>query len=570
MSKRLASHFNQVTILNHNFPKPIQTAKTLKAGLAAFLLSTSTGLILLPTEANSQLISQQTIQAPAPATANIIYVNPQTGNDSAGTGSQAAPYRTITFALQQAQPGTVIQLAPGSYTAQTGEVFPLTVQSGVILRGDDSTRGQNIAIVGGGKYLSPTFAGQNATILAESQSEIRGVTVTNPNKRGTAIWIESTNPTIANSTFSDSKREGIFITGDANPKIENNLFTRNDGNGISVARAAKGQILRNHFQSTGFGIAVGGTSSPLIAENRILQNTDGVYINDNARPVLRNNLIQNNARAGIVVTINAQPDLGTDTEAGNNIIRNNAKFDLQNATSTVTILAIGNDINRSRISGRVNFVAATVKPPTGGTNAAFADIEGHWAKPYIEALAAKGILTGYEDGTFRPSEPVNRAQFAVIIQKAFAPTPQRPSMTFADVKNNFWAFSAIQAAYRGGFLSGEGRSFRPLQPITRVQALVALATGLKLPSGNTTVLAFYKDAAQIPSYAASAVAAATSQKLVVNYPQQTQLNPNQVVTRADLAAFVYQAMVNSGRAEAIASPYVVTVSSNTPSEAGGQ
>ncbi|MFB2896632.1 DUF1565 domain-containing protein [Aerosakkonemataceae cyanobacterium BLCC-F50] len=569
MGKSLATLIYQVTILNPNSPKSIQPAKTLKAGLAAFLLSASSGLILLPAGAN-QLISQQTTPTVAPTAANIIYVNPQTGNDSAGAGNQAAPYRTITFALQQAQPGTVIQLAPGSYTAQTGEVFPLTVKSGVSLRGNDSTRGQSIVILGGGKYLSPTFAGQNVTIIAESESEIRGVSVTNPLKRGTGVWVESGNPTIANNTFSDSKREGIFITGEANPKIENNLFTRNDGNGISVARAAKGQILRNQFQSTGFGIAIGGTSSPLIAENRILQNTDGVYINDSARPVLRNNLIQNNARAGIVVTINAQPDLGTDTEPGNNIVRNNANVDLQNATSTVTILAIGNDINRSRISGRVNFVAATVKPPTGGTNAAFIDIEGHWAKPYIEALAAKGILTGYEDGTFRPSEPVNRAQFAVIIQKAFAPAPQRPSMTFADVRTNFWAFPAIQAAYRGGFLSGEGRNFRPEQQITRVQALVALATGLKLPNGSTTVLTFYKDAAQIPSYAAPAVAAATNQKLVVNYPEQSQLNPNQVVTRADAAAFVYQAMVNSGRAEAIASPYVVTISSNTPSQAGGQ
>ncbi|MFB2833361.1 DUF1565 domain-containing protein [Floridanema evergladense] len=569
MNKHLASHIYQVTILNRNFTKSIPLTKTLKAGLAAFLLSASSGLILLPAGANP-LISQQTTSPATPATANTVYVNPQTGNDSAGAGNQVAPYRTITFALQQAQPGTVIQLAPGSYTAQTGEVFPLTVKSGVILRGDDSTRGQGIVIVGGNKYLSPTFAGQNVTILAEGAAEIRGVTVTNPLKRGTGIWVESGNPTIANCTFADSKREGIFVTGEANPKIENNLFTRNDANGISVARAAKGQILRNQFQSTGFGIAIGGTSSPLVAENRILQNTDGVYINDSARPVLRNNLIQNNARSGIVVTINAQPDLGTDTEPGNNIIRNNATVDLQNATSTVTIVAIGNDINRSRISGRVNFVAATVKPPTGGTNAAFADIEGHWAKPYIEALVAKGIITGYEDGTFRPSEPVNRAQFAVIIQKAFAPTPQRPSMTFADVQSNFWAFSAIQAAYRGGYLSGDGRNFRPLQQITRVQALVALATGLKLPNGNTAVLAFYKDAAQIPSYAASAIAAATNQKLVVNYPEQSQLNPNKVVTRADLAAFVYQAMVNSGRAEAITSPYLVTVSSNTPAKAGGQ
>jgi hypothetical protein len=44
--------------------------------------------------------------------------------------------------------------------------------------------------------------------------------------------------------------------------------------------------------------------------------------------------------------------------------------------------------------------------------------------------------------------------------------------------------------------------------------------------------------------------------LVVNYPQQSQLNPNQTATRADIAAFIYQALVNAGKFEAINSPYV--------------
>jgi hypothetical protein len=46
----------------------------------------------------------------------------------------------------------------------------------------------------------------------------------------------------------------------------------------------------------------------------------------------------------------------------------------------------------------------------------------------------------------------------------------------------------------------------------------------------------------------------------VNYPTPTQLNPNQNATRADVAAFVYQALVNAGRVPPISSPYLV----NTP------
>jgi parallel beta-helix repeat protein len=527
--------------------------------LAVWLILAAGSAVAPPTQANANSTAIQTAQTPASAT--IVYVNPQTGSDSSTAGNSAAtPYRTISYALQQAQAGTVIQLAPGSYTADTGEVFPLMVKPGIILRGDEATNGQTVTVIGGGLYLSPTFSRQNVTILAQNNSEIRGLTITNPNKRGTGVWIESTNPTIKHNIFTYNKRDGVFVTGTADPKIENNIFRENDANGISVARAAKGEIRGNLFVGTGFGIAIGGTSSPVVAENRILQNTDGIYINDAARPVLRNNLIENNTRDGVVATINAQPDMGTNENPGNNLIRGNGKFDLNNATASNTISAVGNDINRSRISGRVEFVAAQVKPPRGGSGT-FADIEGHWAKPYIEALAAKNIISGFSDGTFRPREPVNRAQFAVIINKAFSPTSIRPAMNFTDVRSNFWAFQDIQAAYRAGFLSGvDGRTFRPAQEITRVQALVSLASGLKLPPGDASVVALYKDAAQIPNYAIAPIAAATKQQLVVNYPQQNLLNPNQVATRAEVAAFVYQALVNAGRAEAIPSPYVVRIS----------
>src|SRR4028118_1896099 len=143
--------------------------------------------------------------AQTPAGASIIYVNPATGTDAAGAGtSEAAPYRTIAYALASASSGTIVQLAPGSYTSATGEVFPLVVKEGVSLRGDVATKGQRTGIIGGGLYGSPTAAGQNITLRAENNSEISGISVTNPNTRGTGVWIESTNAAIRNNTFSNS------------------------------------------------------------------------------------------------------------------------------------------------------------------------------------------------------------------------------------------------------------------------------------------------------------------------------------------------------------------------------
>lgn len=534
----------------------------IKASLAA-LLVISGGSTLLTSGAIAGVTQQQVMPsnliAQVPASATIIYVNPTTGNDSANAGkTEATPYRTITYAISQAQPGTVIQLAPGTYNSDTGEKFPLLLNPGVSLRGDESSRGQAVLITGGGFYTSRTFARQDITILANNNSTISGVTVTNPNQRGTGVWVESSNPVITNNTFTNSVREGVFVTGTSNPRVENNLFVKNQGNGISIARTSQGQIRNNLFQDTGFGLAVGGSSTPLIEGNQIIQNQDGLFISETARPILRKNVIQNNKRDGVVATVSAQPDLGTNENPGGNLIRGNTRHDVNNATRGNTILAVGNDIDQSRISGQVNFVAAAVDLPIGQT--AFADVpEGFWAKAYIEALAAQGVIAGFPDGTFKPNDPVTRAQFATIVTKALTPPMKRGTNNFRDVASNFWAYNAIQSAYRSEFLAGyPDNTFRPQQEIPRVQALVSLANGLGLSATNQNAISVFTDAAQIPNYAIGPIAAATTRQLVINYPTTRQLNPNRPATRAEIAAFVYQALVNAGKAQPIPSPYLVT------------
>ncbi len=511
----------------------------------SIILGCTNGVILPPVQANPTLPTVKIAQ-----TGTIIYVNSSNGSDSSGNGSQTSPYQTITNALSQAQPGAVVQVAPGQYTQET---FPLTVPSGVILKGDESTKGQTTIVTGGGTYISPSFASQSVTIVANSSSEVRGLTISNPNTRGTGLWVESTTPTIANNTFSNSAREGIFVTGTGAPLITNNIFTKNSGNGISLTRSSAGTIQNNVFQNTGYGIAVGDNSSTLISNNQITQNVDGIVVSNSAQPVLRNNVIQGNTQYGVIAISNAQPDLGNGTSPGQNLIRNNGNYDVYNATSNITISAVGNDINQSRISGRVNFVAAQV--PSGSLT----DITGNWAEAYIRALSGKGIIAGFPDGTYRPNDPVTRAQIAAIIDKAFVPTSQKSCSDFPDVSSSFWGYQAIKDTCQGGFLSGyTDGTFLPNQAIPRVQVLVALVSGLNLRSNNTGVLSVFTDANQIPSWATTAIAGAVTSQLVINYPQVNQLNPSQQATRADVAAFVYQALVNAGKASAISSPYLVT------------
>ena len=137
------------------------------------------------------------------ASPKIIYVNPSSGKDAPNTGiNQSTRLNTITYARQQASPRTIIKLAPGTYSTQSGEV-PLVLKPGVTLEGNQSTKGENIVINGGDRYISRTFA-QNVTVIADKDSTISGVSISNPNKHGTAVWIESGSPILKNNTFAQS------------------------------------------------------------------------------------------------------------------------------------------------------------------------------------------------------------------------------------------------------------------------------------------------------------------------------------------------------------------------------
>jgi parallel beta-helix repeat protein len=326
---------------------------------SSFRSKTSVFLATLAT--SSSLITTFPVQAQLPSVAQIIYVNPDTGVNTAESGTSATnPYKTITFALTQIKPGTVIKLAPGNYSSES---FPLLLKPGVTLLGDESSKGKTVVIAGGGTYLSRTFAKQNITILADKDTTIAGVTVTNTNPRGTGIWVESTNPTIKNSTFINNFREGVFVTGTGNPKVENNQFLSNSANGISITKSSQGEIRNNLFENNGFGLAIGDTSTALVTENQIVQNKDGMVISDSAKPVVRKNVIKNNTRDGMVLILNASPDLGTNNDPGGNIISNNGRHNLYNASKNSTISTVGNNIDSSQTAASVGTDKIPAPPP---------------------------------------------------------------------------------------------------------------------------------------------------------------------------------------------------------------
>jgi hypothetical protein len=161
------------------------------------------------------------------------------------------------------------------------------------------------------------------------------------------------------------------------------------------------------------------------------------------------------------------------------------------------------------------------------------------------------LIKGFPDGTFRPNDPMSRAEFATQISRLFVLAPQdfRP-VAYTDVVPNHWAVSHIQSAVGQGFLTGyPDQTFRPEEPVTRLQVILALANGLNLKSSSSPerVLRDYLDADQVPPWAKPALTATLEANLVTRYPQVKRLEPNRVASRAEVIAMLRQTLVYTGQ-----------------------
>ena len=194
---------------------------------------------------------------------------------------------------------------------------------------------------------------------------------------------------------------------------------------------------------------------------------------------------------------------------------------------------------------------------------AFADLsEDYWAYPFIQRLGEQEFLSPTTDNQFEPDDLITRAGMANLIAQAFEGSGTIETKDFKDIDDGNIIAEDIDRAVQSGFMKGYSEDeFRPAENIPRYQVLVALATGLDLePSGDpVTILQEFSDRDQIPDWAITQVAAATEAGLTINRPEfdLQSLNPEEPATRAEVAAMIYQALLQQGKVEKIDSPYIV-------------
>ncbi|MFC4776804.1 S-layer homology domain-containing protein [Paenibacillus sp. GCM10023252] len=161
----------------------------------------------------------------------------------------------------------------------------------------------------------------------------------------------------------------------------------------------------------------------------------------------------------------------------------------------------------------------------------YSDIDKHWAKDTILAMASQGYVAGYEDGTFRPDAPVTRAEWVTLVNKVIG-YEQESKEVFTDVPADSWYSKEVSKASQAGYISGyPGNLFKPDAPIRRSETAAVLTKLTQYRVDGTDSADSFTDVKQAAAWVKGAVAVAAEHNLMQGQGQAFW--PNGSLTRAE-------------------------------------
>lgn len=203
----------------------------------------------------------------------------------------------------------------------------------------------------------------------------------------------------------------------------------------------------------------------------------------------------------------------------------------------------GSSSSRSNKGGASIAANPSSVPSNQGTSAAesagssFADVENHWGKSYIISLTGKGIISGYEDNTFRPDKTVTRAEFIKLVLNALNINGSTDKK-FNDVNENDWYYEYINRAVGAGIIMGsDDNNIYPDHEISREDAAVIIYRNIKDKINFPNKTFSFKDGDQISDYCLEAVND-MAYAGIVSGKGSNKFYPKDVMTRAEAAALI--------------------------------
>ncbi len=184
----------------------------------------------------------------------------------------------------------------------------------------------------------------------------------------------------------------------------------------------------------------------------------------------------------------------------------------------------------------------------------------------IEKLTDAGVISGNPDGTFRPTDPVNRAAMLKMLYIAAKIEPEKVGGCFSDIAIDSWYEFYVCDAYGKGFVKGyDGGVFKPGQPVTRAEALKLAVVVFGIPEADLNAqVKMYTDVSASDWFAGYVHTALVEKILPIPGQDGELYHPAQIMERGEAAAYIWNAMAAHSLARSRASSSVIV--SETPGD----
>ena len=186
----------------------------------------------------------------------------------------------------------------------------------------------------------------------------------------------------------------------------------------------------------------------------------------------------------------------------------------------------------------ITFILAFIMLLTSSTELlalSFKDTDTSWAKKYISWCSDNGIISGYNDGSFKPNKKITRAEFATMLAKSIKKEADIiVDVNYEDVKPKDWYYAPVRKLVSFGILDNKGK-FYPNQLITRELAVEWLSSTIEFKT-KLSLVSNYIDEKDIVNK--EAFEKLLELNILSGYPNKT-LRPKNLITRAEAAKLFY-------------------------------
>ncbi|NLY47055.1 MAG: hypothetical protein GX053_13855, partial [Tissierella sp.] len=176
------------------------------------------------------------------------------------------------------------------------------------------------------------------------------------------------------------------------------------------------------------------------------------------------------------------------------------------------------------------------------------DIDNHWAKEEINFMTTKGVINGYDDGTFKPDNNMTKVEFYKVINHLMGYEEKADEVKFKDVKESNWFYDEVAKALAKGYIK-DGERLNPNELITREEVVRIIGVAFELEK-DAKAISDFTDSAMIILAARGYVGTLKAKGYINGYPDGTFGAKNNI-TRAEVVKMLFNVFDAEGIPEVV-------------------